>query len=39
MLTLFGLAGDLNPLGKFENLSCNSLLILEHGGKTFFLIK
>lgn len=39
MLTLFGLVGDLNPLGRFENLSHNSLLILVHRGKTFSLLK
>lgn len=39
MLTLFGLVGDLNPLGRFENLSHNSLLILVHQGKTFSLLK
>lgn len=39
MLTLFGLVADLNPLGRFENLSHNALLILVHLGKTFSPLK
>lgn len=36
---MVGLVGDLNPLGRFENFSHNSLLMISTSGQNLFPFK